>query len=229
MTPDRAYATARQLIDPDADYTVHVRTETGWTQPADPDHRELPGLDVLLAARRLLRARPAGHVSSTHPDTLDMHTGDGRLWLRFAATTLSHNDPGPAEPATDDRTPEGLWRLLGLSGSSLVPVARCDLTGSDLVTLARTCLTLSQAHPLPQQGVPPEAALLLERLASSTEALDTGLPGAPDIDEALSRAELLTLAETALVLYRAHGDPDDLLGRPEVLLLAHLAYDETPP
>ncbi|MFB8000043.1 hypothetical protein ACFC4G_45645 [Streptomyces sp. NPDC056002] len=67
MTPDRAYATARQLIDPDADYTVHVRTDTGWTQPADPDHRELPGLDVLLAARRLLRAQPPGRVSSEVP------------------------------------------------------------------------------------------------------------------------------------------------------------------
>ncbi|GGR80719.1 hypothetical protein GCM10010269_19820 [Streptomyces humidus] len=229
MTPDRAYATARQLIDPDADYTVHVRTDTGWTQPADPDHRELPGLDVLLAARRLLRARPAGHVGSTHPDTLDMHTGDGRLWLRFTATTLGDNDPGPAEPAADERAPQGLWRLLGLSGSSLAPLARCDLTDSDLVTLARTCLTLSRAHPLPQPGMPPEAALLLERLASSTEALDSGLPSAPDIDDDFSRTELLTLADTALALYRTHGDPNDLLGRPEVLLLAHLAYDDTPP
>lgn len=88
MTPDRAYTTARQLIDPDADYTVHVRTETGWAQPGDPDHRELPGLDVLLAARRVLRAQPAGRVSSPHPDTLDIHTGDGQLWLRFT-TTLS--------------------------------------------------------------------------------------------------------------------------------------------
>ncbi|MFF6979344.1 hypothetical protein ACFZAV_16725 [Streptomyces sp. NPDC008343] len=229
MNPNHAYATARQLIDLDADYTVHIRTATGWTQPTDPDHRELPGLDVLLAARRLLRARPAGHVGSTHPDTLDMHTGDGQLWLRFAATTPGDNDPAPAEPATDDRAPEGLWRLLGLSGSSLVPVARCDLTDSDLVTLARTCLTLSQTHPVPQQVVPPECAMLLERLATSAEALDTGLPGAPDIDDALLRTNLLTLADTALALYRAHGDPDDLLGRPEVLLLAHLAYDDTPP
>ncbi|MEU1154625.1 hypothetical protein ABZ369_16615 [Streptomyces sp. NPDC005918] len=226
MTPDRAYATARQLIDPDADYTVHVRTETGWTQPADPDHRELSGLDVLLAARRLLRARPAGHIGSPHPDTLDMHTSDGRLWLRFTATTRNDNDP--AQPATNDRAPEGLWRLLGLSGSSLVPVSRCDLTDSDLRTLAHTCLTLSQAHPHPQPVVPPEAALLLERLASSTEALDTGLPSAPDTDDDLSHTELLTLAETALALYRTHGDPDDLLGRPEVLLLAHLAYDDAP-
>ncbi|MEV6581383.1 hypothetical protein AB0M92_24845 [Streptomyces sp. NPDC051582] len=229
MTADRAYATARQLIDPDADYTVHVRIETGWTQPADPDHRELPGLDVLLAARRLLRSRPAGHIGNPHPDTLDMHTGDGRLWLRFTATTLNDNDPGPAQPATNDRAPEGLWRMLGLSGSSLVPVARCDLTDSDLRTLARTCLTLSHAHPLPQPVVPPEAALLLERLASTAEALDTGLPRAPDIDDDLSRTEMLTLAEAALALYRTHGNPDDLLGRPEVLLLAHLAYDDTPP
>ncbi|MFI1648258.1 hypothetical protein ACH4XT_15145 [Streptomyces avidinii] len=99
MIPSRAYITARQLIDPDADYTVHVRTETGWTRPADPDHRELPGLDVLLAARRLLRAQPAGRVSSTHPDALDMRTGDGQLWLRFVATTLGDNAPGPTEPA----------------------------------------------------------------------------------------------------------------------------------
>ncbi|WP_030390853.1 hypothetical protein [Streptomyces sp. NRRL S-241] len=91
MTPDRAYTTARQLIDPDADYTVQVRTETGWTQPGDPDHRELPGLDVLLAARRVLRAQPAGRVSSPHPDTLDIHTGDGQLWLRF--TTILSTKP----------------------------------------------------------------------------------------------------------------------------------------
>ncbi|MFD8882183.1 hypothetical protein ACFV0H_06615 [Streptomyces erythrochromogenes] len=227
MTPGRAYATARQLIDPDADYTVQVRTETGWTRPADPDHRELPGLDVLLAARRLLRAQPPGRVSSTRPDALDMHTGDGRLWLRFVATTLGDKTPGPTEPATDDRAPQGLWRLLGLSGSSLVPVSRCDLTDTDLETLARTCLALNQTHP--QAVVSPEAALLLERLATTVEALDTGRPGAPDIDEDLTRTELLTLAETALALYRAHADPDDLLGRPEVLLLAHLAYDDTPP
>lgn len=101
MSPDRAYTTARQLIDPDADYTVHMRTDNDWTQPTDPDHRELPGLDVLLAARRVLRARPAGHVESTSPDTLDIRTGDGRLWLRF--TTAS---PGtglvPGEPAPVD-------------------------------------------------------------------------------------------------------------------------------
>ncbi|MGQ4402181.1 hypothetical protein ACN6K4_002924 [Streptomyces hayashii] len=229
MTPDRAYATARQLIDPDADYTVRVRTDTGWTQPADPDHRELPGLDVLLAARRLLRARPAGHVASTHPDILDMRTSDGRLWLRFTATTLGDDDPGPAEPATDDRAPDGVWRLLGLFGSSLVPIARCDLTDSDLVTLARTCLTLSRAHPLPQPGVQPEVTLLLERLASSTEALASGLANALDIDDDFSRTELLTLADTALALYRTHGDPDDLLSRPEVLLLTHLVYDDIQP
>ncbi|WP_331729024.1 hypothetical protein OG592_43135 (plasmid) [Streptomyces avidinii] len=209
MTPGRTYATARQLIDPDADYTVHVRTETGWTQPADPDHRELPGLDVLLATRRLLRAQPAGRVSSTHPDTLDMHTGDGRLWLRFVATTFGDNDPGPAEPATNDRAPQGLWRLLGLSGSSLVPVSPCDLTDSDLVTLARTCLTLNQTHPQP--AVPPQAALLLERLATTVEALGASLADAPDIDEDLSRTELLTLAQTALALYRDQRDlPDSI-------------------
>ncbi|MFI6113229.1 hypothetical protein [Kitasatospora sp. NPDC051164] len=228
MTPDRAYATARQLIDPDADYTVHVRTDTGWTQPADPDHRELPGLDVLLAARRLLRAQPPGRISSTHPDTLDMHSGDDRFWLRFVATPAEEN-PAHAEPATDGRPPDGLWRLLGLSGSSLVPVTRCDLTDSDLVTLARTCLTLNQAHPLPQQGVTPEVALLLERLATSLDALDNGVSGASDIDDVFRRTELLALAEAALGLYRTHADPDDLLGRPEVLLLAHLAYDDTPP
>ncbi|WP_031064241.1 hypothetical protein [Streptomyces sp. NRRL F-5527] len=94
MTPDRDYATARQLIDPDADYTVHVRAESGWAQPADPDHRKLPGLDVLLAARRLLRARPAGRVESTTPDTLDLRTGDGRLRLRFTATVTEYA-PGP--------------------------------------------------------------------------------------------------------------------------------------
>lgn len=35
----RAYATVRQLINPDADYTVHARSETGWTQPSDTDHQ----------------------------------------------------------------------------------------------------------------------------------------------------------------------------------------------
>ncbi|MFD0437326.1 hypothetical protein [Streptomyces chartreusis] len=133
MNPDHAYAAARQLIDPDADYTVRIRTDTGWTQPTDPDHPELPGLDVLLAARRVLRARPAGHVESTSPDTLDIRTGDGRLWLRFTNTTL------------DSHAPEELRRVLGLSRSALAPLARCDLTTSDLVALARTCLTLRRS------------------------------------------------------------------------------------
>ncbi|MDX3210759.1 hypothetical protein [Streptomyces scabiei] len=95
MSPDHGYATARQMVDPDADYTVHIRTATGWTQPTDPDHRELPGLDVLLAARRVLRARPTGHVESTSPDTLDIRTGNGRLWLRFTDTTLGEYDSAP--------------------------------------------------------------------------------------------------------------------------------------
>ncbi|MET7297113.1 hypothetical protein ABZS79_34330 [Streptomyces griseoloalbus] len=33
MTPDRDYATARQLIDPAADYTVHVRKAAGRSPP----------------------------------------------------------------------------------------------------------------------------------------------------------------------------------------------------
>ncbi|MFD8947600.1 hypothetical protein ACFV0B_01905 [Streptomyces xanthophaeus] len=227
MNPDRNYATARQLINPDAHYTVYICTDAGWTRPATPDHQELPGLDVLLAARRALRAQPAGRVESTRPDTLDIRTHDGRLWLRFTDSALRGNDPDTDKHALDVRPAGELWRLLGLSGSALVPLTRCDLTASDLMTLARTCLTLNQTHP--QADVPPQATLLLERLATTVEALDTGLPGTPDIDEDFSRTELLTLAETALALYRTHGDPDDLLGRPEVLLLAHLAYDDTPP
>ncbi|WP_157877054.1 hypothetical protein, partial [Streptomyces graminilatus] len=60
MTHETAYTAARRLIDPDTDYAVHVRTPTGWRQPHDAGQRELPGLDVLLAARRALRAEPAG-------------------------------------------------------------------------------------------------------------------------------------------------------------------------
>lgn len=92
MTTDRAYAAARQLIDPDADYAVHVRTGTGWKQPGDADQRELPGLDVLLATRRVLRAQPAGRVWSVRPDTLNLRTGDGRVWLRVVVTTLAQSD-----------------------------------------------------------------------------------------------------------------------------------------
>ncbi|WP_030841402.1 hypothetical protein [Streptomyces sp. NRRL S-475] len=162
MNPNHAYAAARQLIDPDADYTIHIHTDTGWTQPTDPNHRELPGLDVLLAARRVLRARPAGHVQSTSPDTLDIRTGDGRLWLRFTDTTLGECDSAPDEPALDDHIPTELWRVLRLSGSALAPLARCDLTTSDLEALARTCLTLSQAHSLlPQPALLPNAGHLL--------------------------------------------------------------------
>ncbi|MET9103665.1 hypothetical protein [Streptomyces antibioticus] len=101
MNPNHAYATARQLIDPDANYTVHTRTDNGWTQPTDPNHRELPGLDVLLAARRVLRARPAGHVQSTGPNTLDIRTGDGQLWLRFT-TGSSSAGQAPGDPAPGD-------------------------------------------------------------------------------------------------------------------------------
>lgn len=101
MNPNHAYATARRLIDPDADYTVHIRTDTSWTQPTDPDHRELPGLDVLLAARRVLRAQPAGHVESTIPNTLDIRTADGQLWLRFTAASPSTCQV-PGEPAPGD-------------------------------------------------------------------------------------------------------------------------------
>ncbi|MCX4624463.1 hypothetical protein [Streptomyces albogriseolus] len=102
MIPDHAYATARQLIDPNANYTVHIRTDNGWTQPTDPDQRELPGLDVLLAAGRVLRARPAGHVQSTSPDNLDIRTGDGRLWLRFTTASSSAGQV-PGDPTPSDR------------------------------------------------------------------------------------------------------------------------------
>ncbi|MEU0351444.1 hypothetical protein ABZ302_32145 [Streptomyces sp. NPDC006237] len=109
MSPDHAHATARQLIDPDADYTVHIRTDTGWTQPTDPDHWELPGLDVLLAARRVLCTRPAGHVERASPDTLDIHTGDGRLWLRFTTASPSTGQvPGEPDPGDVFGRPEGV-------------------------------------------------------------------------------------------------------------------------
>ncbi|WP_420082914.1 hypothetical protein ACN6AT_38325 (plasmid) [Streptomyces sp. JL4002] len=126
MNPNHAYAIAAQLIDLDANYTVHIRTDSGWTQPTDPDHRELPGLDVLLAARRVLRARPAGHVQSTSPNTLDIRTGDGQLWLRFIDTTLGENGPAPDEPTLDGHMPKEPRRVLGLSGSALVPLARSN-------------------------------------------------------------------------------------------------------
>ncbi|MEU5137753.1 hypothetical protein [Streptomyces californicus] len=48
------------------------------------------------------------------------------------------------------------------------------------------------------------------------------------MSEAFSRTELLALAGAALTLYQAHGDPDDLLGLPSVLLLAHLANTSDP-
>ncbi|MFD6974496.1 hypothetical protein [Streptomyces sp. NPDC059949] len=248
MTPDHAYAAARQLIDPDADYAVHVRTDTGWQRPGDPDQRELPALDVLLAARRVLRSEPAGRVWSTRPDTLNVRTGDGQIWLRFTVTTLTATDvcdtPGCATfltatgqctrcstgTAPAGRAPTGLWRVLGLAHSAVTPVSRSDLTTADLVTLARTCLTLDANYfTLPRPPLPPATDRLLERLATTLAGLDEDRPDAPDVNEALSRAELLTLADVALALYRAHGDPDGLLGRPSVLLLAHLAYDSTPP
>lgn len=100
MSTSRTYATARRMVDPDADYVVHVRTDTGWKQPGGPEQRQLPGLDVLVAARRVLRAQPAGSVWCT-PEVLNVRTGDGRLWLRFTARALAETDrcdtPGCAE------------------------------------------------------------------------------------------------------------------------------------
>ncbi|GLX22464.1 hypothetical protein Slala02_57670 [Streptomyces lavendulae subsp. lavendulae] len=77
MSPDHDYSTARRLIDPDTNYTVHIRTDAGWTQPTNPDHHEVPGLDVLVAARRTLRTQPAGRVENTGPDELAIRTHDG--------------------------------------------------------------------------------------------------------------------------------------------------------
>lgn len=111
-------------------------------------------------------------MESTSPDTLDIRTGDGRLWLRFPDTTLGENGPATDEPSLDGHTPEEPWRVLGLSGSALAPLARCDLTTSDLEALARTCLTLSQAPSLLlRPTLPSNAGHLLERLANATEAL----------------------------------------------------------
>ncbi|MDH3039201.1 hypothetical protein [Streptomyces sp. TRM75561] len=59
-------------------------------------------VDVLLAARRVLRPRPAGHVQSTSPDTLDIRTGNRRLWLRFT-TASSSAGQAPGDPAPGDR------------------------------------------------------------------------------------------------------------------------------
>lgn len=89
MIGDPSYTTARQAIDPDADYVIHIRTDTGWTQPTDPGQSQLPGLDVLLAARRALRAEPAGTVRCTPARTVHIRTGDGRLWLRFMVNTVA--------------------------------------------------------------------------------------------------------------------------------------------
>lgn len=241
------YAAARLVIDPDADYVVHVRTDTGWTAPADPGHRQLPGLDVLVAARRVLRAEPPGTAWCTSAEALHLRSGDGRLWLRFVLTAVAETDlcprPGCAEilpdsgncacagqPAPDDRAPAGLWRVLGLADSAMVPLTSSDLTRTDLVVLARACHLLAQQHhaeaahtPLPATARP-----LLERLALVLDDLDEGRPHAVDVDAAFRRDELLTLADAALALYRAHGDVEDVLGRPSVLLLAHLAYTSGP-
>ncbi|MFH9818387.1 hypothetical protein [Streptomyces sp. NPDC017230] len=248
MTLDRAYTAARQLIDPDADYTVHVRTDNGWQSPGNRDQRELPGLDVLLAARRVLRTQPAGRVWSTLPNTLNVCTGDGLLRLRFTVTTLAETDlcdaPECAEFLTDSghcprcaagpgpggRAPTGVWKVLGLADSAVLPVTRDDLTTTDLVLLARACHTLDQQHHAvhARTPLPLEARPLLQRLALVLDDLDEGRPHAPNPADVFSRKELLTLADTALALYRAHGDPDDLLGSPTVLRLAHLAYADMP-
>ncbi|WP_331731450.1 hypothetical protein [Streptomyces sp. NBC_00073] len=154
MTPERAYAAARQMIDADADYLVHVRATAGWRQPGDLDQTELPGLDVLLAVRRVLRTQPVGSVWSAYPQTLNVLTGDGRTELRFIPNTLTDTalcrtvgcaeflpPTGPCPRCTtaldlDRRTPEGLSRVFGLPGSALVPVTRADLTRTDLVARA---------------------------------------------------------------------------------------------
>ncbi|MFI5986896.1 hypothetical protein ACIBEA_39295 [Streptomyces sp. NPDC051555] len=245
MTPRRAYAAARQLIDADADYLVHVRTTTGWVLPGDHEQRELPGLDVLLAARRVLRGHPAGSVWSAYPQTLNVLTGDGRTELRFIPNTLSDTalcrtvgcaellpPTGPCPRSTtalglDGRTPDGLWRVLGLPDSALVPVTLADLTLADLVTLAHTAHTLHNRDYPADTVLSPEAGPLLAFLAQVLEDLDQDRPHAMEVDDALSRTQLLTLAEAALALYRADGDPDDLLGRREVLLLAHLDFDDS--
>ena len=153
MTLDRAYADARQLIDPDADYTVHVRAGNGWQPPGNRDQRELPGLDVLLAARRVLCAQPAGRVWSTRPDTLNVCTGDGLLWLRFTVTTLAETglcdaaecaefltDSGHCprcaadpSPGPGGRAPTAVWKVLGPADSAVLPITRDDLTTTDLV------------------------------------------------------------------------------------------------
>ncbi|MEU5137752.1 hypothetical protein [Streptomyces californicus] len=174
MNRDRSYAATRQLIDPDADYTVHARSETDWTQPADSDHQELPGLDVLLAARRVLRSEPAGRVWSTRSDTLNVRTGNGQVWLRFTATAAATTDVSQAlgcaafftatgqctrcstGAAPADRAPTGLWRVLGLAGSAVPPVSRTELTTTDLACLARTSLTLDDHYfTLPNPVLPP--------------------------------------------------------------------------
>ncbi|MEU2769295.1 MULTISPECIES: hypothetical protein [Streptomyces] len=151
MTLDRAYADARQLIDPDADYTVHVRAGNGWQPPGNRDQRELPGLDVLLAARRVLCAQPAGRVWSTRPDTLNVCTGDGLLWLRFTVTTLAETglcdaaecaefltDSGHCprcaadpSPGPGGRAPTAVWKVLGPADSAVPTVTRDDLTTTE--------------------------------------------------------------------------------------------------
>jgi hypothetical protein len=250
MIRDLAYTAARQVIDPDADYAVHARTPTGWRQPHDPGQRELPGLDVLLAARRALRAEPAGTVWCAPAAALNVRTGDGRLWLRFVPRAVAETElcdtPGCAEfltssrrcarcatdpaPGPSGRVLTGLWRVLGLADSAVVPITHDDLTTTDLVSLARACHTLSQQHHavLARTPLPPSAGPLLERLAVVLDDLDEDHPHAVDADLAFSRGELLILADTALALYRAHEDPDDLLSRATVLLLAHLVYADMP-
>jgi len=120
--------------------------------------------------------------------------------------------------------------VLGLVDSAVVPITRDDLTTKDLVSLARACHTLAQQHHavLARTLLPPSAGPLLERLALVLDDLDDDRQQAVDADLAFSRGELLTLADAALALYRAHGDPDDLLGRATVLLLAHLDYADRP-
>lgn len=102
MNPNHAYATARQLIDPTLTTPSTSAPTTAGHSPPTPVTGNYPAWTSSWPPAGSLRPRPAGHVQSTSPDTLDIRTGDGRLRLRFTAASSSVGR-APGDPASGDR------------------------------------------------------------------------------------------------------------------------------
>ncbi len=162
MNPNHAYATARQLIDPTLTTPSTSAPTTAGHSPPTPVTGNYPAWTSSWPPAGSLRPRPAGHVQSTSPDTLDIRTGDGRLRL----LSLQHHRAWAEPPAIQPQATASADQWLSVCPTSPGPLGPCRHLGppraAEPFSAPRCsgCSRLGTLLPPARARSPPDVVLL---------------------------------------------------------------------